>query len=290
MVYSGLTLNHCEAGSKMADHPENLDAVLDRVSGFWSDEDIARLKDAYQFAEAAHSDGPPRKTGHPFISHPLAVAEILTEIEADPATVIAGLLHDVVEDTDVSIEQIEERFGDSVAQLVDGVTTLSRLSFQTRQERQAGNLRKMFLAMAEDIRALIPLGIDVEIKTVEAGAWSQNLRDGAYHMTMMPYTLMTGEPDFFMREWVWSQGALNVARSYGYADAHADELTLEAVSEMDPQQRKAMYDELQEIVARDVPFTPLYHEITIYAMRSDVHDLELDIQFKPSIERAYRGD
>jgi peptide/nickel transport system substrate-binding protein len=138
--------------------------------------------------------------------------------------------------------------------------------------------------------ALIPLGIDVEIETVEAGAWSQNLRDGAYHMTMMPYTLMTGEPDFFMREWVWSQGALNVARSYGYADAHADELTLEAVSEMDPQQRKAMYDELQEIVARDVPFTPLYHEITIYAMRSDVHDLELDIQFKPSIERAYRGD
>ncbi|HCA46304.1 MAG TPA: (p)ppGpp synthetase [Armatimonadetes bacterium] len=139
----------------MPDHPENLDAVLDRVSGFWSEEDIARLKDAYQFAEAAHSEGPPRKTGHPFISHPLAVAEILTKIEADPATVIAGLLHDVVEDTDVTIEQIEERFGESVAQLVDGVTTLSRLSFQTRQERQAGNLRKMFLAMAEDIRVIL---------------------------------------------------------------------------------------------------------------------------------------
>ncbi len=138
-----------------ATHPDNLDAILSRVSGYWSDDDIARLTAAYRFAEAAHGDNPPRRTGHRFISHPLAVAEILTEIEADPATVIAGLLHDVVEDTDISVQHIENEFGEVVANLVDGVTKLTRLSFQTHQERQAGNLRKMFLAMAHDIRVIL---------------------------------------------------------------------------------------------------------------------------------------
>lgn len=136
-------------------HPESLNSILNRVSGYWSEDDIARLEAAYRFAETAHADNPPRRTGHPFISHPLAVAEVLTEIEADPATVIAGLLHDTVEDTETTIEQIEEAFGPSIAMLVDGVTKLTRLSFQTRQERQAGNLRKMFMAMAEDIRVIL---------------------------------------------------------------------------------------------------------------------------------------
>lgn len=136
-------------------HPDNLKAIISRVSGYWSDDDIARLRRAYDYAESAHEQNPPRRTGHPFISHPLAVAEILTEIEADPGTVISGILHDVVEDTEVTIEQIEDEFGESVAKLVDGVTKLTRLSFQTRQERQAGNLRKMFLAMAQDIRVIL---------------------------------------------------------------------------------------------------------------------------------------
>ncbi len=136
-------------------HPDNLDAILRRVEGYWSSEDIARLRDAFEFACEAHAQNKPRRTGHPFISHPLAVAEILTEIEADPSTVTAGILHDTVEDTDVTIEQIEERFGENIAKLVDGVTKLTRLNFHTRQERQAGNLRKMFLAMAQDIRVIL---------------------------------------------------------------------------------------------------------------------------------------
>jgi GTP pyrophosphokinase len=137
------------------DHPDNLNAIITRVSGFWSDDDIARMRTAYRYADEAHAENAPRRTGHPFITHPLAVAEILTEIEADPDTVIAGILHDVVEDTEVAIEEIEDEFGEGVAKLVDGVTKLTRLSFQTRQERQAGNLRKMFLAMAQDIRVIL---------------------------------------------------------------------------------------------------------------------------------------
>jgi GTP pyrophosphokinase len=136
-------------------HPEDLSEVLRRVARYCSGEDVARVQSAYDFAAQAHASSPPRRTGHPYISHPLAVAEILTEIEADPTTVIAGLLHDTIEDTDVTIEQIEEQFGEPVAKLVDGVTKLSRLSFHTREERQAGNLRKMFLAMAQDIRVIL---------------------------------------------------------------------------------------------------------------------------------------
>jgi len=134
---------------------QSLKGILSRVEGYWSEPEIARLEAAWRFATVAHADDAPRRTGHPFITHPLAVAEILSEIEADPATVIAGLLHDTVEDTHATLEQIEEQFGSEVAMLVDGVTKLTRLKFHTRQERQAGNLRKMFLAMTEDIRVIL---------------------------------------------------------------------------------------------------------------------------------------
>jgi peptide/nickel transport system substrate-binding protein len=144
--------------------------------------------------------------------------------------------------------------------------------------------------IAQIVQAVaVPLGIDITIEVVEAGAWNTALREGEYNLTMMPYTLMTGDPDFFMRRWVWSEGDMNQNRSYGYANPRADELAVNAVSETDLATRKAMYDELQEIVAEEVPFTPLYHEVTIYATRKDVHDLLLDVQFKPSLERAYRG-
>ncbi|MFZ5916367.1 MAG: ABC transporter substrate-binding protein [Chloroflexota bacterium] len=136
--------------------------------------------------------------------------------------------------------------------------------------------------------AVAELGIQIEIETVEGGAWNEALKAGDYHLTMMPYTLMTGDPDFFMSNWVWSQGDLNQRRSYGYANPRADELVVAAIAELDPQRRKQQYDELQAIVAQDAPFTPLYHEITIYATRSNVRDLTLDVQFKPSLETAYK--
>jgi len=136
-------------------HPETLNAICSRVQEYWSDEDLARLEAAFKFAEEAHRDSPDRKTGHRFITHPVAVAEILAEIEADPAAVVAALLHDTVEDTEANLDEIREEFGETVAVLVDGVTKLSRLSSQSKQERQAENLRKMFLAMADDIRVVL---------------------------------------------------------------------------------------------------------------------------------------
>lgn len=115
---------------------------------------ILEIKRAYLFAERAHGDQL-RYTGEPYITHPLAVAKILAEMRMDPATLIAALLHDVVEDTLVTIEEIESEFGKEVADLVDGVTKLTQIQFENYAQAQAENFRKMVMAMASDIRVIL---------------------------------------------------------------------------------------------------------------------------------------
>jgi GTP pyrophosphokinase len=109
---------------------------------------------ALDFAYKLH-DGQCRASGEPYILHPIAVAAILKDLGGSNAMIAAGFLHDVVEDTDVSCDQIEEMFGKEVRQLVEGVTKLSKLSFESKTESQAENFRRMFLAMAQDIRVII---------------------------------------------------------------------------------------------------------------------------------------
>ncbi|MGQ9780003.1 MAG: RelA/SpoT family protein [Bacillota bacterium] len=117
-------------------------------------EGAERVREAFVFAARAHQ-GQRRDSGEEYIQHPLEVAEILVEIGMDTTSLVAALLHDVVEDTTVGIAEIESRFGPEIALLVDGVTKLSRLSFRSTEEQQAENLRKMFLAMAKDIRVIV---------------------------------------------------------------------------------------------------------------------------------------
>jgi GTP pyrophosphokinase len=120
--------------------------------------DLAQLEAALDLAVEAHADQR-RATGEPYVTHPIASAQILAELGIDPVAVTAALLHDVPEDTEFSLADIEERFGSEVAQLVDGVTKLSKFSTHGHEQQQAENIRKMFLAMAEDIRVvLIKLG------------------------------------------------------------------------------------------------------------------------------------
>lgn len=128
--------------------------LLKTVSLYNKNADLSMLNRAYVFASDAHGNQK-RISGEPFILHPLAVALILAELELDLETLVAGLLHDVVEDTQVTLEQIEREFGTEIALLVDGVTKLSRLEFRSKEENQAENLRKMFLAMAKDIRIIL---------------------------------------------------------------------------------------------------------------------------------------
>jgi GTP pyrophosphokinase len=116
--------------------------------------EYANIIRAYHFAESAH-EGQLRKSGEKYFTHPLQVALILAELEMDENTIIAGLLHDVLEDTKYEYDEIAAEFGEEVALLVDGVTKLTRLKYESKEERQAENLRKMFLAMAKDIRVII---------------------------------------------------------------------------------------------------------------------------------------
>ncbi len=109
---------------------------------------------AYQLAEEAHKDQR-RVSGEPYILHPLAVAQILADMKIDTTTITASLLHDVVEDTSYTLDDLKKMFGKEVAFLVDGVTKLSRLNYRTKEDQQLNSMRKMFLAMAKDVRVVV---------------------------------------------------------------------------------------------------------------------------------------
>lgn len=129
--------------------------LIDSVRKYHPSTDISLIEKAYNIAKTAH-DGQVRKSGEPYIIHPLCVAIILAELELDKETIVSGLLHDVVEDTVMTAEEITEEFSEEVALLVDGVTKLGQLSYSLdKVEVQAENLRKMFLAMAKDIRVIL---------------------------------------------------------------------------------------------------------------------------------------
>ena len=128
--------------------------VRDSVARHYPQADLTQLRQAFDLAEQAHHTQP-RVTGEPYITHPLAAAQVLADIGIDPVAVAAAILHDVPEDSDFTLADIEDRFGAEVAQLVDGVTKLSKFSTHSHEEQQAENIRKMFLAMADDIRVVL---------------------------------------------------------------------------------------------------------------------------------------
>lgn len=130
------------------------DQVIDRTKKYLNDENASFVRRAYEFAKHAHREQY-RKSGEPYIIHPIQVAGILADLEMDPSTVAAGFLHDVVEDTDVTLKDIKDAFGEEVAMLVDGVTKLGKIKYKSQEEQQAENHRKMFVAMAQDIRVIL---------------------------------------------------------------------------------------------------------------------------------------
>jgi GTP diphosphokinase / guanosine-3',5'-bis(diphosphate) 3'-diphosphatase len=128
--------------------------LLSKVSSYLPAEQVERVRAAAEFGAAAHQ-GQKRLSGEPYIAHPVAAADILAELHLDADTLIAAILHDVIEDTPTPKEEIAARFGDDVAEIVDGVTKLDQIQFKSRQEAQAESFRKMLLAMVRDLRVIL---------------------------------------------------------------------------------------------------------------------------------------
>ena len=128
--------------------------LVEKIKAYNPNCDFSVLERAYALSKKAH-EGQLRESGEPFIIHPIEVAHILAELGLDCTSIVAGILHDTIEDTTCTYEELKEKFGDEVAALVDGVTKLERIPYTTKEEQQAENLRKMFLAMAKDIRVIL---------------------------------------------------------------------------------------------------------------------------------------
>jgi guanosine-3',5'-bis(diphosphate) 3'-pyrophosphohydrolase len=135
-------------------HQKLLDELLAEVRAYSSSVDIELVTRAFRYAADRH-EGQQRQSGSPFIEHPVGAARICAELRLDEQTIAAALLHDVVEDTETDIEEVRAEFGDEIARLVEGVTKLTRISFQSREQAEAENYRKMIVAMSEDVRVIL---------------------------------------------------------------------------------------------------------------------------------------
>ncbi len=132
----------------------SIDQLLDRVQSYQPDADLGLVRKAYEFSAKAH-EGQTRRSGEPYVKHPVAVAGVLTSLKTDVTAIVAGLLHDTLEDTVATAGELEREFGKDVVHLVDGVTKIGKITFKSSEEKQAENFRKMVLSMADDIRVVI---------------------------------------------------------------------------------------------------------------------------------------
>ena len=155
-----------------------LQTLIEEIPKYQPGVDLDVIKRAYRFSEVSHQ-GQQRASGEPYLSHPLEVATLLVNFKMDVTTVTAGLLHDVLEDTSATKDDLEREFGKEIAELVDGVTKIGKLAFSSREERQAASFRKMLVAMARDLRVLM-------IKLADRDRKSTRLNSSHIQKSRMP--------------------------------------------------------------------------------------------------------
>lgn len=194
-----------------------VEKLIARAEQMYPDDSVQKIIRAYELADEAHR-GQKRSSGEDFIIHPVQVAHILMDLGLDADTVAAGLLHDVIEDTDVELEELREEFGDEIAMLVDGVTKLGRIEYKNKKERQAESLRKMFLAMAKDIRVIIIKLSDRlhNLRTLEY-VDEDNQREKA-HETLEIYAPLAHRLGIYRIKWELEDTSLRYIDPKGYYD------------------------------------------------------------------------
>ncbi|HHW70582.1 MAG TPA: bifunctional (p)ppGpp synthetase/guanosine-3',5'-bis(diphosphate) 3'-pyrophosphohydrolase [Clostridiales bacterium] len=219
-----------------------LEKLIERAKQIYSEESIDKIVKAYYLAEKAHRKQK-RSSGEPFIIHPVQVAHILMDLGLDADTVAAGLLHDVIEDTEVELDHIREEFGDEIAMLVDGVTKLGRIEYKTKEERQAESLRKMFLAMAKDIRVIIIKLADRlhNLRTLEY-VDEVKQREKAYE-TLEIYAPLAHRLGIYRIKWELEDTSLRYIDPKGYYDL------VEKVS-VKRQEREAYIEQVIDILSK----------------------------------------
>lgn len=193
------------------------DQLINKIKELYSPESYEKVCRAIDFAEKAH-DGQKRSSGEPFVIHPIEVANILFDMGMDIDTICAGILHDTIEDTGAKLEQLESLFGAEVAMLVDGVTKLGRIAYKTKEEQQVENLRKMFLAMARDIRVIIIKLADRmhNLRTLEY-VNEEKQREKAYE-TLEIYAPLAHRLGIFKMKWELEDTSLRYIDPKGYYD------------------------------------------------------------------------
>lgn len=249
----------------MSDYDDKFSELKESLPEQYNQEEIEKIIEAYKFAKRAHS-GQCRYSGEPYIMHPVAVAKILFELGMDYESLVAALLHDTVEDTEIGLENLTELFGEDVASLVDGVTKLGKVPLETWEERQAENIRKMFIAMSQDIRVVI-------IK----------LADRLHNMRTLE----------FMRDQKRRDKAQETLEIYAPI-AHRlgirtikEELEDLSIRYLDP----VGYQEIEDLVNRNDKVHPNFLEDSIEAIASRVHELVPNAQIdgrRKSVHGIYR--
>lgn len=195
----------------------SLSVLIDKVRSYNPDADLELTERAYVFSGRAH-EGQYRDSGDVFFKHPYEVAKILADLELDVVTIAAGLLHDVLEDTEVTHEELEAEFGQEIVQLVDGVTKLSKIPFQSSEEHQARSLRKMFLAMAEDLRVVLIKLADRLHNMRTLRHLPPDRQKKIAHETLEIYTPLAHRLGMFSLKWEMEDLALRYLDPKGYYD------------------------------------------------------------------------
>ncbi len=217
-----------------------LSDILERVQSYLPDADLSPIEKAYIYSAKVH-EGQVRLSGEPYLSHPIEVADILAGMRLDVSTVACGILHDTVEDTHATIEEIRELFGDEIARIVDGVTKISRMFLSSRIVEQADNIRKMILAMSDDIRVLLVKLADRlhNMRTLHYQTDAKRIKIA--RETMDIYAPLAGRLGI---EWI-KRELEELSFSYGQPETYAD---IKGKLEKSLGERKAYIEEVKEMI------------------------------------------